>query len=126
MGFLLGLDAYRSGIEPKTVALGFPSGAVIPRFPVRKRSIIQMTLVGVAVGAALAMVAVFIPWLPEDASKQAGIVDSVYWVVTIICVVVFAVVAGVSAYAVYKFRPAETWTTGAPSTATRASRSSGR
>jgi cytochrome c oxidase subunit II len=63
-----------------------------------------MTLVGVAVGAALAMVAVFIPWLPEDASKQAGIVDSVYWVVTIICVVVFAVVAGVSAYAVYKFR----------------------
>ena len=52
------------------------------------------------------MVAVFIPWLPEDASKQAGIVDSVYWVVTIICVVVFAVVAGVSAYAVYKFRPA--------------------
>jgi len=71
---------------------------------VRKRSIIQMTLVGVAVGAALAVVAVAIPWLPDEASKQAGIVDSVYWVVTIICVVVFAVVAGVSAYAVYKFR----------------------
>jgi cytochrome c oxidase subunit 2 len=63
-----------------------------------------MTLVGVAVGAALAIVAVFIPWLPDAASDQAGIVDSVYWVVTIICVVVFAVVAGVSAYAVYKFR----------------------
>ena len=63
-----------------------------------------MTLVGVAVGAALAMVAVFIPWLPDAASEQADIVDSVYWVVTIICVVVFAVVAGVSAYAVYKFR----------------------
>ena len=63
-----------------------------------------MTLVGVAVGAALAVVAVFIPWLPEAASEQADIVDSVYWVVTIICVVVFAVVAGVSAYAVYKFR----------------------
>jgi cytochrome c oxidase subunit II len=63
-----------------------------------------MTLVGVAVGAALAIVAVFIPWLPDAASEQADIVDSVYWVVTIICVVVFAVVAGVSAYAVYKFR----------------------
>jgi cytochrome c oxidase subunit II len=63
-----------------------------------------MTLVGVAVGAALAIVAVFIPWLPDAASKQADIVDNVYWVVTIICVVVFAVVAGVSAYAVYKFR----------------------
>jgi cytochrome c oxidase subunit II len=63
-----------------------------------------MTLVGVAVGAALAIVAVFIPWLPDAASEQAGIIDTVYWVVTIICVVVFAVVAGVSAYAVYKFR----------------------
>ncbi len=63
-----------------------------------------MTLVGVAVGAALAMVAVFIPWLPDAASEQADIIDSVYWAVTIICVVVFAVVAGVSAYAIYKFR----------------------
>jgi cytochrome c oxidase subunit 2 len=71
---------------------------------VRKRSIIQMTLVGVAVGVALAVVAVFIPWLPDAASDQAGIIDSVYWMVTIICVVIFAVVAGVSVYAVYKFR----------------------
>jgi cytochrome c oxidase subunit 2 len=63
-----------------------------------------MTLVGVAVGAALAVVAVFIPWLPDAASEQADLIDSVYWVVTIICVVVFAVVAGVSGYAVYKFR----------------------
>jgi cytochrome c oxidase subunit 2 len=71
---------------------------------VRKRSIIQMTLVGVAVGAALAVVAVFIPWLPDAASDQAGIIDSVYWMVTIICVVIFALVAGVSVYAVYKFK----------------------
>ena len=70
----------------------------------RKLSIIQMTLVGAVVGAALAVVAVFIPWLPDAASEQADIIDNVYWVVTIICVVVFAVVAGVSAYAVYKFR----------------------
>ena len=70
----------------------------------RKRSIIQMTLVGVAVGAALAAVALFIPWLPESASEQADIIDSVYWLVTVICVVIFALVAGVSVYAVYKFR----------------------
>jgi len=63
-----------------------------------------MVLVGVAVGVALALVAVLIPWLPDAASEQAGIVDSVYWMVTIICVLVFAAVAGVSAYAVYKFR----------------------
>jgi cytochrome c oxidase subunit 2 len=71
---------------------------------VRKRSIIQMTLVGVAVGAALALVALLIPWLPDAASKQAGIIDSVYWLVTVICVVIFALVAGVAVYAVYKFR----------------------
>jgi cytochrome c oxidase subunit 2 len=63
-----------------------------------------MTLVGVAVGAALAIVAVSIPWLPDAASEQADIIDDVYWVVTIICVVVFAVVAGFSTYAIYKFR----------------------
>jgi cytochrome c oxidase subunit II len=71
---------------------------------VRKRSIIQMTLVGVAVGGVLAVVAVFIPWLPEPASEQADLIDNAYWLVTIICVAVFAVVAGVSVYAVWKFR----------------------
>jgi cytochrome c oxidase subunit 2 len=71
---------------------------------VRKRSIIQMTLVGVAVGAALALVAVFIPWLPDSAAREADLIDNVYWFVTIVCVVVFAVVAGVSVYAVWKFR----------------------
>ena len=43
----------------------------------RKRSIIQMTLVGAVVGAALAVVAVFIPWLPDAASEQADIIDNV-------------------------------------------------
>jgi cytochrome c oxidase subunit 2 len=71
---------------------------------VRKRSIIQMVLVGVAVGAALALVALLIPWLPDAASEQAGIVDSVYWLVTVICVAIFAIVAGVAVYAIYKFR----------------------
>jgi cytochrome c oxidase subunit II len=63
-----------------------------------------MTLVGVAVGGVLAVVAVFIPWLPEPASEQADQIDNAYWLVTIICVAVFAVVAGVSVYAVWKFR----------------------
>jgi len=63
-----------------------------------------MTLVGLAVGAVLAVVAIFIPWLPDQASREAGLIDNAYWLVTIICVVVFAVVAGVSVYAVWKFR----------------------
>jgi cytochrome c oxidase subunit II len=65
-----------------------------------------MVLVGAAVGVALALVAVLIPWLPPADSKEAVKVDQVYWFVTIICVAIFALVAGVSIYAVWKFRAA--------------------
>jgi len=65
-----------------------------------------MVLVGVAVGGALALVAVLIPWLPSADSSQAHKVDDVYWFVTIICMAIFALVAGVSVYAIWKFRAA--------------------
>ena len=65
-----------------------------------------MVLVGAAVGAALALVAVLIPWLPPAESTEAVKIDDVYWFVTIICIVIFAIVAGVSLYAVWKFRAA--------------------
>jgi cytochrome c oxidase subunit II len=65
-----------------------------------------MVLVGVAVGGALALVATLIPWLPSADSSEAGKVDRVYWFVTIICIAIFALVAGVSVYAVWKFRAA--------------------
>jgi cytochrome c oxidase subunit II len=63
-----------------------------------------MLLVGVAVGAALALVAILIPWLPDAASEEARWIDNSYWFVTIVCVGIFAVVAAVSVYAVWKFR----------------------
>jgi cytochrome c oxidase subunit 2 len=65
-----------------------------------------MVLVGAAVGVALALVAVLIPWLPPADSKEAIQIDDVYWFVTIICVVIFALVAGVALFAVWKFRAA--------------------
>jgi cytochrome c oxidase subunit 2 len=65
-----------------------------------------MVLVGAAVGAALALVAWLIPWLPEPASEQAKGIDNAFWFVTIVSLLVFAVVAGVSVYAVWKFRAA--------------------
>ena len=65
-----------------------------------------MVLVGAAVGVALALVAVLIPWLPPADSAEALKIDDVYWFVTIICIVIFALVAGVSLYAVWKFRAA--------------------
>ena len=65
-----------------------------------------MVLVGAAVGVALALVAVLIPWLPPADSAEALKIDDVYWFVTIICIVIFALVASVSLYAVWKFRAA--------------------
>jgi cytochrome c oxidase subunit II len=65
-----------------------------------------MVLVGAAVGVALALVAVLIPWLPPADSTQAVKVDHVYWFVTVICVVIFALVAGVALFAIWKFRAA--------------------
>jgi cytochrome c oxidase subunit II len=63
-----------------------------------------MLLVGLVVGAAVAAVAVVIPWLPESAADEADSIDITYWVVTIICIAIFALVAAVSIYAVWKFR----------------------
>jgi cytochrome c oxidase subunit 2 len=63
-----------------------------------------MVLVGLLVGAAVAVVAVVIPWLPESATEEADSIDLTYWVVTIICIAIFALVAAVSIYAVWKFR----------------------
>jgi cytochrome c oxidase subunit II len=74
-----------------------------------------MVLVGVAVGGALALVAILIPWLPPADSTQAHKIDDVYWFVTIICVAIFALVAGVSVYAIWKFRaPPDDFDDGSP------------
>lgn len=63
-----------------------------------------MVLVGVGVGAAVGLSAWLIPWLPTSASEEATAVDRVYWFVTVICIFIFALVAAVSLYSVWKFR----------------------
>ena len=73
----------------------------------RRRAIIQMIVIGVLAGIVTGAVAYFVPWLPDAASTQAGLIDEVYWFVAIICVVIFALVAGVALYAGWKFRAAD-------------------
>jgi cytochrome c oxidase subunit II len=81
----------------------------------RKRSIIQMVLVGLVVGAVVAVVAVAIPWLPEGAADESVAIDLTYWVVTVICIAIFALVAAVTVYAVWKFRaPPDDYDDGKP------------
>jgi cytochrome c oxidase subunit II len=70
----------------------------------RRGSIVQLilfALVAPAAGLALALVP---GWLPEQASDEAGRIDFVFWFVTAICVFIFAIVAAVLIYAVFKFR----------------------
>jgi cytochrome c oxidase subunit II len=71
---------------------------------VRRGSIVQLVAIGAVCGAGAAAVALFIPWLPDPASKQAERIDFVFWFVTAISIAIFALVAAVIIYSLIKFR----------------------
>jgi cytochrome c oxidase subunit 2 len=55
--------------------------------------------------AAIAtIVAIYPPWLPDAASREAGRIHFVFWFTVGICIFVFAIVFAALAYAVVKFR----------------------
>ena len=64
----------------------------------------MLVVIGAVVGALTTAIAVFIDWLPEQASKQREDFDFVFWVTTGICIAIFAAVAAVIIYSVWKFR----------------------
>jgi cytochrome c oxidase subunit II len=63
-----------------------------------------MLLIGAVAFLVTAAVAVFIPWLPEQASKEREGIDLTFWLATWICIVIFAVVVAVIGYSFLKFR----------------------
>jgi cytochrome c oxidase subunit II len=71
---------------------------------VRRGALVRVVLIGIAVGLAVTAIAYFIPWLPDQGSEQANEYDFVFWFVTAICIAIFAVVASLSVYSVWKFR----------------------
>lgn len=70
----------------------------------RRGSIVMLVVIGVVAFVATAAVAVFIPWLPDQASEEREGIDFVFWLATWICVFVFAVVVAIMGTAVLKFR----------------------
>ncbi len=70
----------------------------------RRGTLVRLVAVGLAAAAAAFAVAFFVPWLPDTASEQADRIDFVFWFVSVVCIVIFAVVAAVSLYAVVRFR----------------------
>jgi cytochrome c oxidase subunit 2 len=73
---------------------------------VRRGAIVQLTLLALILGGITTAFAVIPNWLPPSAAEQADRIDFVFWYVTIICIVIYAVVAAVLAYATWKFRVA--------------------
>jgi len=71
---------------------------------VRRGAIVRVVTIGLLAAAAATAVALFIPWLPDQASKEGERIDFVIWFVVAICIGVFAVVAAVTVYSVVKFR----------------------
>jgi cytochrome c oxidase subunit II len=71
---------------------------------VRRGSLVQLVLFALVASAAGVALALVPNWLPKSASDEAGRIDFVFWFVTGICVFIFAIVAAVLVYAVFKFR----------------------
>jgi cytochrome c oxidase subunit 2 len=59
---------------------------------------------GAIAGGIAVLAALFVPWLPKPAGREAGRIDFVFWFVTGICLFIFTIVASVIGYAVLKFR----------------------
>src|SRR5262249_27168347 len=87
----------------------------VPR-DVRRGAILQLTLYAVGAAIITTLVALLVPWMPQDASVEGGRIDFTYWFMTVIAIVVFAVVAAVLIYAVVNFRvkDPDDWSDGPP------------
>ena len=70
----------------------------------RRGAIVRVVTIGLLAAAVATAVALFVPWLPDQDSKEGSRIDFVFWFVIAICIAVFAVVAAVTLYSVVKFR----------------------
>ena len=76
------------------------------RAEVRRGVVLQVLAFGLIAAAITSAFAVVPHWLPPAASEQADRNYVVVWYVTIICIVIFAIVAASLAYSVLRFRRA--------------------
>jgi cytochrome c oxidase subunit II len=72
----------------------------------RRGAIFQLTLLALLIGGVVTFAAVYPVWLPPKASEQAERIDFVFWYVTVICIVIYAIVIAVLLYSAWKFRAA--------------------
>ena len=70
----------------------------------RRGQVFALIGIGVLAGGLATAVAVLLPWLPSPASAEAHRIFDLFWFVTIICIVIFAIVTAALLYAVVRFR----------------------
>ncbi|MBV8217764.1 MAG: cytochrome c oxidase subunit II [Solirubrobacterales bacterium] len=70
----------------------------------RRGSLLQLLGIGLVAGAIATCVAIFVPWLPTPASREAGRIWFVYWFATVISLAIFSVVVAVLVYSMINFR----------------------
>ena len=64
----------------------------------RRASFLQLGLLAIVAAAITTAVAVVVPWMPVQATREADRIDFIYWFATVISLFVFAVVAAVLIY----------------------------
>ena len=69
-----------------------------------RKAVVQLVAIGLVIGAAVTLVAVLFQWLPDSASEEFDRIQGIYWFATWMSVVIFAVVAAVVVYSVWKWR----------------------
>ncbi|HLY50251.1 MAG TPA: cytochrome c oxidase subunit II [Solirubrobacteraceae bacterium] len=70
----------------------------------RNRPLVQMIVFGVIGCAILIPLSLIVPWFPTEASRQAGNIHTLYYVLLIASVPIFVLVETVVLYSVWKFR----------------------
>lgn len=70
----------------------------------RNRPLLQMIVVGVIGCAILIPIALLIPWFPTEASRQAGNIHTLYYVLLIASIPIFVLVETVVVFSVWRFR----------------------
>jgi cytochrome c oxidase subunit 2 len=69
-----------------------------------RNPLVQIGIWTVGVGAVLSVVVLSVPWLPEEASSQAGTIDTLYNVLAVISCFIFALVLSILLVSVAHFR----------------------
>jgi cytochrome c oxidase subunit II len=68
-----------------------------------RKGIVQLVAIGIVIAVLATLVAVLFKWLPTSASEEFDRIQAIYWFATVISIGIFALVAAVIVYSVWKW-----------------------